>query len=678
MMKTIKIYTYLILVLSMLCIQLKSQDFIWNGSISTDWGNGDNWDNSTVPKNKDIVIIPNTVINYPHITDKYKCNQITISQESYIVIEQTGDLSILNDFILESNSDFSASVFNYGTLSIFGDAIFTSTIIPNEWHYISSPISGDIADSLPGMKFKWYEPNSADTLKNGWIYKSGNYTPMEGLDVNLTTDKITYTGTFNDGDYNINISHTTGDSLEGYEGWNLIGNPYPCNINLDLIPDTYKNIMGNAFYIWDGEIQNWATYINGVGANGGTKNIPIGQSFFVKCPYEGTNVVTFTNDIKSIKSSSALKSYVISQLNIQLSGLYYTDETIIKFSSSATKEYDMVSDGLKRFTNNIFVPQIYTVTSDNKKLVINTLPISEEHFEIPLYFDLNFPDEFVLNFNGLTELNLIPLYLEDILKDTIINLNISPEYKFDCFFDLDINNRFILHYNKPITIETEISNVSCVGNNDGMINIITKGGISPHTFQWSNGSTDNKIESLSAGEYIVTITDGKDVIVEKIIITEPDSIKYKYYLIKPSKSTTKDGSIVLSCDDSYIIEWSTGDIGKYLFNVTEGNYYFEITDHYNCKITENIQLKSNELIKLNNNNYNSGLIEVIIKNEIILMNIISPEQGDIYIYNISGQLINKEHYSVPGSYLFTTTYTLCLIMIVSNNEVYYSKILKTN
>jgi len=677
-MKTIKKYIYLILVLITIFIPLKSQDFIWNGDISNDWGDINNWDNGIVPKNKSIVIIPNIVNNYPHITDKYKCNQITISPQSYIVIEQTGSLTILKDFILESNSDFSASVINYGVLTIFGNAIFISTIVPNEWHYISSPISGDIADSLPGIKYRWYEPNSADTLKKGWIYKSGNYVPMEGLDVNLTTDKITYTGTFNDGAYDINVSHTTGDSLEGYEGWNLIGNPYPCNINLDLIPDFYKDIIGNGFYVWDSKIQNWATYINGVGANGGTKNIPIGQGFFVKCSYEGTNVVTFTNDIKSLKESSALKSNDISQLNITLTGSRYTDETIIKFSSNSTNEYDKVSDGLKRFTHNIHVPQIYTVTSDNKKLIINTQPMPDQHLEIPLYIDLNLPDEYVLRFNGLTELNSIPLYLEDVIKDTIINLNTSPEYEFDCFFGLDVNDRFILHYNKPITIETEISNVSCAGNNDGMINIITKGGIPSHIIHWSNGSTDNKITSLGVGEYIATITDGKDVIVEKITISEPDSIKYEYDLIKPSKSISRDGSIILLCDDSYIIEWSTGDIGKYLFNVIEGNYSFEITDQNNCKITENIQLKSDELVILNKNKYNSGLVDVLIKNEIIFMNITSPKHGDIYIYNISGQLINKEHYSVPGSYLFTTTHTLFLIMIVSNNEVYYSKILKTN
>jgi len=50
-------------------------------------------------------------------------------------------------------------------------------------------------------------------------------------------------------------------------------------------------------------------------------------------------------------------------------------------------------------------------------------------------------------------------------------------------------------------------NVSCSPGNDGAISISASGGTTPYSYLWSNGQTSSSINSLSAGNYTVTVTD---------------------------------------------------------------------------------------------------------------------------------------------------------------------------
>jgi len=65
--------------------------------------------------------------------------------------------------------------------------------------------------------------------------------------------------------------------------------------------------------------------------------------------------------------------------------------------------------------------------------------------------------------------------------------------------------------------------VESYGKNNGSIEIEVNGGKAPYTFIWSTGDTTQNIYNLSAGTYMVTVTDAKNKsVIEKITITQPE------------------------------------------------------------------------------------------------------------------------------------------------------------
>lgn len=62
----------------------------------------------------------------------------------------------------------------------------------------------------------------------------------------------------------------------------------------------------------------------------------------------------------------------------------------------------------------------------------------------------------------------------------------------------------------PIDISREYSPKICTGTNNGFIKIDVSGGMAPYQYTWSNGSYNQDLTNLSAGTYIVTVTDWND------------------------------------------------------------------------------------------------------------------------------------------------------------------------
>ncbi len=68
--------------------------YVWNGSVNTDWNNGDNWDMGVVPKAVSEVLIPSGLTNYPEIDGMYECHKIVTEAGTNLHILNSGQLKI--------------------------------------------------------------------------------------------------------------------------------------------------------------------------------------------------------------------------------------------------------------------------------------------------------------------------------------------------------------------------------------------------------------------------------------------------------------------------------------------------------------------------------------------------------------------------------------------------------
>ncbi|NJN26983.1 MAG: T9SS type A sorting domain-containing protein [Cyclobacteriaceae bacterium] len=146
--------------------------------------------------------------------------------------------------------------------------------------------------------------------------------------------------------YNFDISFLS-SSLDG-GGWNFFANPYPCEIDWDLV--TKSDISGSAVYIWNPTNQQYGTYSAGLGINGVSQYIASGQGFFVKA-----NVATANLSVSESSKASANGNSFLRKSDEPLAKVFIKvkseqgkeDETAVAFVSHATNEYDVSYDALK-------------------------------------------------------------------------------------------------------------------------------------------------------------------------------------------------------------------------------------------------------------------------------------------------------------------------------------------
>lgn len=61
---------------------------------------------------------------------------------------------------------------------------------------------------------------------------------------------------------------------------------------------------------------------------------------------------------------------------------------------------------------------------------------------------------------------------------------------------------------------------TCFGGANATIDVFSVGGASPYSYLWNNGESANSLDSLSAGEYIVSVSSGGCSVTDTVVITE--------------------------------------------------------------------------------------------------------------------------------------------------------------
>ena len=133
-----------------------------------------------------------------------------------------------------------------------------------------------------------------------------------------------------------------------------------------------------------------------------------------------------------------------------------------------------------------------------------------------------------------------------------------------------------------IVVNTE--STSCSGEEDGTATATVNGGTAPYTYFWSSGGTQNTVTGLSAGTYLVEITDAMGC-ERNQIFTVNEAAPIILSCSGTPENNGADGFVQVSGSGGnapYQYNWSTGDTGSFIQGISNGIYDVTATDQNGC------------------------------------------------------------------------------------------------
>ena len=378
------------------------------------------------------------------------------------------------------------------------------------WAYLSTPINGNsLADwNAPssssfgitmfgftgvanGTKpsIYTYDETQAGLQTVGFTAPTGVYSSMTtGLGyitrVLASGKTLVNKGTPNQGNISLPVTFTSTSGGTSEDGWNMVGNPYPAPINWSNGGVTKTNV-DSTIYIWNANTSSYATWNGSTGTNGGSKNIALGQAFYVHANASSPSIAVTESAKTTTTPTFFAKKSASNMLSIKLiDGANHSDEAIINFNDNATKGFDANLDAYKLDGYNL------NVTSKNingTRLAFNAMPLEGGLNIIPLTVSSKSEGTHRLAIAGVESIDKnLTLFLEDLTANT--RTKITADIKLEITVDGNANRYRILAFN---------SNTSKVDNNGKSVNVISA---------YPNPIANNELNIINPTTEVMNIT----------------------------------------------------------------------------------------------------------------------------------------------------------------------------
>jgi gliding motility-associated-like protein len=189
-----------------------------------------------------------------------------------------------------------------------------------------------------------------------------------------------------------------------------------------------------------------------------------------------------------------------------------------------------------------------------------------------------------------------------------------------------------------------------------MLRATVAGGTPPYQYLWSSGSNSNLIQSLDAGEYEVTVTDGANCTTTGIMtMIQPPALEIQgiqtdltcFGLNNGSASAIPGGGT-----PPYTHQWNTGAGQESLTGLAAGTYAVTVTDNRNCTSIRTFSLAQPTLLQLEH-----AIVEPTCHSEKNGSISVAPSGGTppyVFVWN-SGQTSSNITGLSGGLYLVTIT-----------------------
>ncbi|MFT7155620.1 MAG: hypothetical protein ACI8Q1_000622 [Parvicella sp.] len=548
----------------------------------------------------------------------------------------------------ETNWRFLASAVNSIDLEQYDDDFITSGISGSDyptWPSATNPWASIYTynESTPGVRDNGffavpsmsYVPSTGEGL---WIWCGDTIT-------GTTPFTIDHIGVVNQGTIPLPVTFTN-SSNQG-DGWNMVGNPYPCTIDWDAVDWTKINI-NTAIYIWNPDLANYSSYVpgmtpgSGAGTNGGSNNIASSQAFWIQANAIGPSLQV-TEKCKLKDDQFFIKVATLDEnIRFKLSNGALSDEMVIRRLDSATALFDGNYDAWKFYNvNSLNNPQMALNSEGNDLSISSYSKFDKINDTIKLQGTVG--DTMIL---AITEKNGFQgcLNIVDILSNQVYDLNQTSSIAF-VLQQTGIHDRFIISH-VPIP-EIETSNVSCYDNNDGTLQIQNLDTASTYSIMYNgsifwNGNNTILLENLEPGAYeVISTFSGCGTFSEVIQIEELPKLTLDIQSFDATCATCCDGQIYIqpTNQSGAVNYWiDSVQVGSYESNLCQGNHIVQVIDENLCEasyIFEIGNVLTTEELSFNFKVFPNPANETI--------NILFSESNDIYweLIDINGRIVKN-------------------------------------
>lgn len=519
---------------------------VWRGTSSTDWGSSVNWQKQQIPAASDNVVIPDVSgksNNFPIITSAAEANSLTIQNGANLQINPDYSLTIngtmtnnagISGLIIKSDATGTGSFIN-GTTNV--PATVERYLSGTQWHYLSSPTIDAPLSMFNTNNFYYYDETTSDSWSggtfsgdSGWTgYTNPTLTSFQGYAYYFSETTLNFTGKLHTNTYTSPLlSWTDTPEADQYEGWHLLGNPYPSAIDWNSSDIIFIN-LDKTIYFYDDNIDSYRYYnVTSGSVNGGTQYVPAMQGFFVHASADNAQL-QISNSTRVHNTTDFYKlitdiSYPF--ISLIVSENEYTDEIKIVKIPDASFLFDQEYDAYKLFPENTDKPFLYIILN-NEETALNAIPEINGNTIIPLGFYADSEGNYSISLNNFQHIDL-PVFLYDKQLETFQNLKENPVYnfyhkggnnderfelRFSFFTDISKNKTSFSVYPNPASSRINIVSSKKIGK----IVVYNISGKQLKVFCPKNFNFNLDISNYAKGIYYLEVKTTKNSFIKKII-----------------------------------------------------------------------------------------------------------------------------------------------------------------
>ena len=137
-------------------------------------------------------------------------------------------------------------------------------------------------------------------------------------------------------------------------------------------------------------------------------------------------------------------------------------------------------------------------------------------------------------------------------------------------------------------------NATC-GEENGEVTASVSGGVEPYSYFWSTGDTTAVLDSLTSGEYAVTITDALGCVAEGVVGIDASGMPAVSVAGESTTCGSENGIVTATGEGGvtpYSFLWNTGATTQTIGNLAAGQYEVTLTDALGCEATASFEVQA--------------------------------------------------------------------------------------